>query len=296
MYFDIGFDMEQILYNVFVFIGALIVSIYNFSHIKIKKQFPGIVSKKIIDRTKSKGLKLPIETIVAAAEILVILVLYYFTAGVMNVLFGNLLGMGPNYFGTVLFAPLMLTIGCYIIGLDVIKVFDMIAPTYALGLIFSKTSCFFAGCCSGIAWEHGLYNFDAKEYQVPIQLIEAAWVLLIFIILFSTRKKRKAGTGFPLYLLLYSSIRFFSEFLRSEPNVLMGLKLYQLCCIFGVIVGVVIYIIAIKYSDKISCLFTENNIAATYISDVLDKAFAAYDKRKQKKLKKPIVHHKRKKH
>lgn len=295
MYFDIGYDMEQVLYNVMVVIGAVFVLIYNFAHVRLKKEFPSIVSQKIISRSKSQDSKLPIETITASVEIIIILVLYYFCAGTMNVLFGEMLNMSPNYYGTVYFAPLLLLLGCYIMGLDAVRVFDIIAPAYPLGLIFSKTGCFFAGCCSGMEWEHGLYNFGESAYQVPIQLIEALWVLLIFVILFSLRKKIKRGTGFPLYLILYSSIRFFSEFLRGEPDIFMNLKVYHFCCISGVIVGVVAYIIAIKYSEKISSFFTKGNFVTAFITDTYDKACVAYDKSKVKKQKKPIVHHKKRK-
>ena len=295
MYFDIGYDMEQVLYNALIVVGALLVSIYNFSHIRHKKSFLSTVSQKIVSRAETTEIKLPIKTIAAIVEIFIILVLYYFSGGVMNVLFGQVLRMSPNYYGTVFFAPLLLVAGCYILGLDVIKVFDMIAPTYSLGLIFSKIACFFAGCCSGIEWEHGLYNYGDSAYQVPIQLIEAAWVLLIFVIISAVRKKSKPGTGFPLYLILYSSIRFFSEFLRSDPDIFVGLKLYHFCCIAGVIVGIATYIIAVKYADKISHCFIENNPVSCFICEKFDKACSAHDKRKKKMQKKPIVHHKKKK-
>ena len=213
----------------------------------------------------------------------------------MNVLFGACLGMSANYFGTVFFAPLLLVLGCYVLGLDVIKVFDMIAPTYPLGLVFSKIGCFFAGCCNGIEWENGVYNFDNHAYEVPIQLIEAGWVLFIFIVIFTFRKKLKPGTGFPLYLTLYSSIRFFSEFLRSDPDIFMNLKLYHFCCISGVIVGIAIFVVAIKHSEKISRFFTEGNAVNGFIVKTIDKAYISYDKYKKSKEKTPIVHHKKKK-
>lgn len=295
MYFDIGYDKEQLFYNLFVALGILIITIYNFSNINKKKEFPSLLSTSAINIKKETTWRLPVETVVAVVEICFIIILYYLSGGVMNVLFGNVFKMSANYFGMIYFSPLLLLAGCYIIGLDPVKVFDMIAPTYPLGLIFAKTACFFPGCCSGIEWEHGLYNFGDKAYQVPIQLIEAGWALLIFIIFILIRKKLKPGTGFPLYLILYSSFRFCSEFLRAEPNILGPLKLFHLLCLSGILFGTIGYIVALRFADKISLLFTENNTVADYVCNSFDKAVVAYQKNKQSKMKKPIVHHKKKK-
>lgn len=294
MNFQLG-SMEQSVYDTLVLFGGFLSLVYLFCNINKIKRMPGKVSKHIIDYANNKGTKLPVETILAVIEVFIVVILFYATGSVTIELFGMCLGMSANYFGMIYFSPLLLVAGCYILGLDVIKVFDTIAPAYPLGLIFSKIACHCSGCCNGMEWEGGVYNHNTGLTEVPIQLIEAAWVLLIFIILFSLRKKYKRGTGFPLYMLLYSGIRFFSEFLRHEPDIFMGLKLYQLCCISGVIIGTVIYIIAIKFSDKISYSFTEKSFAADFICSYLDKAFAAYDKYELKKQKRPIVHHKKKK-
>lgn len=300
MYFNLG-EMERTFYFIFVTLGTCAIFIYNLFQIKYKKQFLSIVSERAINKAEKKGLKLPTATIAAVIEIFLIFILFYYSAGTANVLFGKCIGMSANYFGTIYFSPLLLVLGCYILGLDVEKVFDMIAPCYPLGLIFSKTACFMAGCCRGIEWEHGIYNYDVGLYEVPIQLIEASVALIIFVILFSLRKKFKRGTGFPLYLILYSSTRFFTEFLRVEPDIFMNLKLYHFCCISGVIVGAVLYVIALKFSDRISQSFTENNRMLRFAFKYFEK------KKKQKSIKKakkqkekqrremPIVHHKKKK-
>ena len=207
---------------------------------------------------------------------------------------GNLLETGTNYFGTLFFSPIMLVIGCYLARLDVVKIFDLIAPTYPLCLIFFKAGCFFSGCCSGLEWENGLYNFDDKLYQVPVQLIEATLALLIFIILFSARKKIKMGTGFPLYMILYSSTRFFSEFLRAEPDIFIGLKMYHLCCITGVVIGIIIYVIALKFSDKISDCFKENNFLFKRCEEIYSTFTEKKAERKAEKAGTPIQHKKKK--
>ncbi|MBQ6601370.1 MAG: prolipoprotein diacylglyceryl transferase [Clostridia bacterium] len=294
MHFNLG-SMEQSVYDTLVLMGGILSFVYLLFNIKEKKKFPGIVSGHIISYAKSREIKFPVDTVAAIVEIFIITILFYLTGSKTIELFGMCLGMSANYFGMIYFSPVLLVLGCYVLGLDVIKVFDMIAPAYPLGLIFSKLACHCSGCCNGMEWAGGVYNHNTKLTEVPIQLIEASWVLLIFIILFATRKKFRRGTGFPLYMLLYSGIRFFSEFFRSEPDIFLGLKLYQLCCISGVIIGIIIYIIAIKHADNISRRFTENNPIADYINDGFDKLARAYEKNQKKKQKRPITHHKKKK-
>lgn len=288
-------SMEQAVYDTLVLSGGALSLIYLLFNIKKVRQSPSIVSEHITGYLKSKNSRLPFETIAAVVEIFFVVILFYATGSYTIELFGKCLGMSANYFGMIYFSPVLLVAGCYILGMNPQKIFDLIAPAYPLGLIFSKLACHCSGCCNGMEWEHGVYNYNTKLTEVPIQLIEAGWVLLIFIILFARRKKFKRGTGFPLYMILYSGIRFFSEFLRHEPEVFMWLKLYQLCCISGVIIGIIIYIVAIKHSDKINYIFIENNKATPYVTEAFDKICITYEKRKKKKQKRPIVHHKKKK-
>ncbi len=294
MHFNLG-SMDQSVYDTFVLVGGLLVLTYVLFHIKQIAKIPSIVPKRIIDYADGKTSKFPVKTVVTVVEIVFICVLFYATGSTTIELFGKCLGMSANYFGMIYFSPVLLCLGCYVLGIDAPKVFDTIAPSYPLGLIFAKIACHCSGCCNGMEWENGVYNYNTRLTEVPIQLIEASWVLLIFIILFAFRKKIKHGTGFPLYMLLYSGIRFFSEFLRHEPDIFMGLKLYQFCCISGVIIGSILYFVAIRYSDKISLFFTQNNPAALFVADAFDKFCIAYEKKQKSKQKRPIVHHKKKK-
>lgn len=294
MFFNIGHDTEILLYKFFTTSGFLIAAIYNFFSFKSNQLLLKAVPIKELRYKKGKSLNILPEAVITSIKALTITVLYYLSGGVTNMWMGKLLGTGANYFGILFFSPIILVLGCYLARLDVIRIFDLIAPTYPLALIFAKTGCFFAGCCKGIEWEHGLYNFDDKLYQVPVQLIEIAFALLLFIIFFSARKKIKTGTGFPLYMILYSSTRFFSEFLRAEPDIFIGLKMYHLCCITGVVVGIIIYIIALNFSEKISNHFIQNKLFFKFcykINSALNKKRIAI---KTAKYGAPIQHKKKK--
>ena len=58
----------------------------------------------------------------------------------------------------------------------------------------------------------------------------------------------KEGTVFPIYLMLFNVLLFFTEFTRIEETVFMGLKTYHYLCMVGLVVGTLEYYLAI--SDK----------------------------------------------
>lgn len=178
--------------------------------------------------------------------------------GVFNSSFGKLVGTGANYFALLFVNGAIYILYCCIVGINPLKQLDWATPSYPLALIFVKFACFAAGCCYGIEWEHGLYSYRNEKYEFPVQLIELFWALAIFIFMMLYKKKAKTGTLFPIYLILYSSTRFFSEFLRREDNVLGILKVYHILCIIGVVVGVIGLIIVNKYGSIINAHFEKN--------------------------------------
>lgn len=98
---------------------------------------------------------------------------------------------------------------------------------------FARVGCFLAGCCFGIECRFG-FVMTRSEMQAangvcrfPVQLLEALLNLGLFLILHFGRKRQrrqvdeKAGSSVPLlpvYLGLYSVIRFGDEFLRGDYN------------------------------------------------------------------------------
>ena len=169
----------------------------------------------------------------------------------LNFKFGSLVGTGVNYFGLIFFIPYILLLFCYLIKVDPLKQIDLITPAFPLALAITKIACLCAGCCRGIESSLGLYNNSTGLVEFPIQLVEAGLALLIFIFLMAWRKKAKPGTMFPIYLVIFSGTRFFSEFLRCEPNVFWRLKIYHILCVIGAVVGVIEMILITKFGYKI---------------------------------------------
>lgn len=284
------------LYYIFILVGTAFVTIWNLSQTKKMKQIPGNISKGMIKFVKSKNEKIPVETIIAVIELLIITLFQYVLAGNYNVWFGKIIDMGPNYFGTALIGPFMLAAVCFVLRIDIVKVYDLIAPSYAFGLIGAKFGCFCAGCCNGIEWEHGLFNHETGLVEIPVQLIEMSLASVIFIFLVFIRKKAKPGTLFPAYLILYSSTRFCSEFLRSEPDILGKLKLYHLLCLVGIAFGVVFLLIALIFGEKISRFYTKEYNLGVRLGKIADEISFNYHQLKKKttKKEKQVVHHKKK--
>lgn len=129
-------------------------------------------------------------------------------------------------------------IGAMITGLIVIKVkkYPYYEYTDNLGQLaplfhgFARIGCFLGGCCYGIESDFG-FTAHGNELvpelndvcRFPVQLLESACnfiisgILLILLKKFAEKGERKLrGLIFPLYLLMYTVVRFSDEFLRGD--------------------------------------------------------------------------------
>jgi phosphatidylglycerol:prolipoprotein diacylglycerol transferase len=114
---------------------------------------------------------------------------------------------------------------------------DVLAPGIALGHSIGRLGCFAAGCCWGaqcnLPWAvtftkpeaHDLVGVPLGVPLHPTQLYEAIAEAIIFLILYwRISKPHRPGAIIGLYLLLYSTVRFFDDFLRDpqQPNPFGG--------------------------------------------------------------------------
>lgn len=121
---------------------------------------------------------------------------------------------------------------------------DIAAPSVAIGTMVARFGCFFEGCCYGTltqGWWGTLTRY-APGLRHPAQLYEAALDFLLFLFLWSWRKRvRVPGQLFLLYLGLYSVIRFVVEFFREVPHLFSWLTVAQLASLFIAAVAFVWY-------------------------------------------------------
>lgn len=138
---------------------------------------------------------------------------------------------------------------------------DIIAPGVPLFHFFGRIGCFLGGCCFGIEspvgfTAHGneLLPILNDVQRFPVQLLEAGLNLALFFVLSCLLNKNKFKGGlFALYLLVYSVIRFFDEFLRGDTyrGFLFGLSTSQIISIFIFITALIILILRAKKLHKI---------------------------------------------
>ena len=127
------------------------------------------------------------------------------------------------------------------------KMADLISPLIAVGLSCGRIGCFLAGCCYGketsLPWAVVFRNPDSlARLNVPLhptQLYEAANSFVLFLFL-SWMEKRKTFDGqiFWLFLLLYSTTRFFIEIFRGDPRGFLFTDLLSTSQTIGVLLAI----------------------------------------------------------
>lgn len=144
--------------------------------------------------------------------------------------------------------------------LDLSEYSDICAPMVPLFHFFGRIGCFLGGCCYGIESPFG-FTVHGNELvptindvqRFPVQLFEAGLNLALFFVLAHLLKKNKFKGGlFAIYLVIYSIIRFFDEFLRGDSyrGFLFGLSTSQIISIF-IFIGAVIFLI-VRNKKKIN--------------------------------------------
>jgi len=142
---------------------------------------------------------------------------------------------GFVFYGGFLCAALTVFIWVRRQRLEFLMLADYFAPALALGHVFGRLGCFFAGCCHGRPTGSFLgVTFSNPQAMVtpaclgipihPTQLYEAAGNFMIFLALNAFVNKRTvsggapAGIVFAAYIFLYSALRFIIEFYRGDDR------------------------------------------------------------------------------
>ena len=153
---------------------------------------------------------------------------------------------GLNWVRAVIYVPLAVYIICLILKTNFVKTIDMLAPMIAINHGVSHIFCIFQGCCYGYPYENGIWNEEQGEYLFPIQLVEAASILLIALgIIIYSKKKNFNTQGYPyaIHLLLYGFTRFIYEFFRDNTDQkwqISGLQWYALAAFVLGLIGVIL--------------------------------------------------------
>ena len=130
---------------------------------------------------------------------------------------------------------------------------DAIVPVIPFGHAFGRIGCFLGGCCYGAPYTGiGAVTFPkvgVVKPVFPVQLLEAALNVMIFILLILPWNKQKRGFfSLYLYLILYSLVRFVLEFLRGDEirGITQGLSTSQWISMGLFICGCILLVMSAK--------------------------------------------------
>lgn len=132
--------------------------------------------------------------------------------------------------------------------LDLKFLSDLLAPIIPLFHFFGRIGCFLSGCCYGIesklgfTYKHSLMESANNINRFPIQLVEASYNLILFILLTVFYKKGKfKGKLLYIYLILYPVGRFIFEFFRGDEyrGFIFGLSTSQFISILLLVFSIV---------------------------------------------------------
>lgn len=156
---------------------------------------------------------------------------------------------GLIWYGGFLGGAIVVAIYLRIVRVSFLRAADQGFPYITLAHAIGRVGCFLNGCCYGTptdAW-YGVWVPDQPGPVIPVQLIEAGFLLLLFVFLRQwqrTAVMNRPGRLFSLYLVAYGVIRFGVEFLRGgQRHHWLGLSAAQLMSVGLVVAGLLLLLI-----------------------------------------------------
>lgn len=132
---------------------------------------------------------------------------------------------GLTMLGGVILALIAIIVFCKIRKIAIMKLCDVLAPSFGLGIFLTRIGCFLNGCCYGkpcdASWGvvFPLHSPAGSLHQgvhlYPTQLYSAFYGLLItLIVVLLDRKQRFDGFLVSVFFMLYGLSRFTIDFFR----------------------------------------------------------------------------------
>lgn len=154
---------------------------------------------------------------------------------------------GTSFFGSVFLIPIIMPLIGKLFRLKVSDTLDLCGPCIAIMVGFIRIGCWMNDCCGG--WV--MYVGDSY-FAWPTQLMECVGDFAISVWLLRIEANEKwQGALCPLFMLSYSIMRFFLEFLRYVPDKWLNLGHGQWFAIAAIIISVVWIQIHRKHTNTI---------------------------------------------
>ena len=134
-----------------------------------------------------------------------------------------------------------------------LPVAELAAPCVALAHAIGRIGCFLAGCCYGKVSDHGIYMPAVGAKVIPTQLIEAAFLFVLFgLLMWFALKGRIKGINLATYAIGYSVFRFVIEFFRDDyrGSFIPGLSPSQFQSIILLLAGVFVLAVRLKFPER----------------------------------------------
>ena len=167
---------------------------------------------------------------------------------------------GAVFYGGLIGGIIFGFVGAKILKVDVVSFLDIAGIGVPLFHAIARVGCFLGGCCYGIESDFGFTAYGNQLVEAvngisrfPVQLLEALCNLIIFLLIFVLYHREKLkGKLFYLYLILYSIVRFFDEFLRGDEirGFIFGISTSQFISICLFIFALIVFL---KPKKTISC-------------------------------------------
>jgi phosphatidylglycerol:prolipoprotein diacylglycerol transferase len=150
--------------------------------------------------------------------------------------------------------------------LSFLRFADVLIPSVALGIFFTRIGCYLAGCCYGqptdLPWGVSFPSGSAAHFHYgdvhihPTQLYSSFYGLAILgILLFAERTRRFDGQLFYLFLALYGISRFSVDMVRYyETSMQIGigglsLSVNQTISVLMILSGAILFIYNLRRSN-----------------------------------------------
>lgn len=155
---------------------------------------------------------------------------------------------GNVFYGGLLGGILSALIYSKAVHIDYKRYVDNAALFIPLFHFFGRIGCFLSGCCYGkecslgFVYKYSLVESANNVRRFPIQLVEAGGNMIIFLLLcYLFNNKRFEKELLSVYLIMYSILRFSTEFFRGDQyrGFLFSISTSQLISMIVFVVGVV---------------------------------------------------------
>lgn len=128
-------------------------------------------------------------------------------------------------------------------NININNIFEFFTPAIPLFHVFGRIGCFLAGCCYGVQLKQSITIFGLLTLnRLPVQLIEASFNAILFIVLLLLKKTKPNANSFRMYMLSYATFRFIIEFWRGDDvrGLFWGISTSQLISIAIIIIYFII--------------------------------------------------------